>query len=153
MLCHLNYTVVVSRSVVAVGRILRNGGLTVSAPITASKLPSSFANMDKYHIDQFTRGWIVGDFQPRILGSNDVEVGIRHYRRGDSEAAHYHKVATELTAVVSGQVRMFGRDFGPGEIIRVNPGEATGFEALTDAVTVVVKQPSVSGDKYLDNGS
>ena len=36
-----------------------------------------------------------------------------------------------------------------GDIAMVEPGEATDFVALTDAVTVVVKMPSAMGDEYL----
>ncbi len=51
--------------------------------------------------------------------------------------------------IVSGEVRMLGRTWKAGDIITIEPGEATAFEALTDTVTVVVKLPSVAGDKYL----
>jgi quercetin dioxygenase-like cupin family protein len=43
---------------------------------------------------------------------------------------------------------MQDREWGPGDIIVLEPGEATSFEALTDAVNVVVKTPSAKGDKY-----
>ena len=35
-----------------------------------------------------------------------------------------------------------------GDIVLIEPGEDTDFEALTDVTTVVVKTPSVAGDKY-----
>ena len=95
------------------------------------------------------KGWFVGDFAPAAARTAAAEVGVKSYRAGDAEPAHYHKVATELTLVASGRVRMCGREWGPGDIVTVEPGEATAFEALTDAVTVVVKLPSAAGDKYL----
>jgi len=105
--------------------------------------------MQVYHLDNMVKGWFVGAFSPTILKTSAMEVGIKRYREGDREAVHHHKVAVELTAIVSGQVRMFGSTFGPGDIVRIDPGEETAFEALTDAVTVVVKQPSLPGDKYM----
>ena len=36
-----------------------------------------------------------------------------------------------------------------GDIIVLEPGEATDFEAITDAINVVVKVPGALGDKYL----
>ena len=39
-------------------------------------------------------------------------------------------------------------NFGAGDIVEIAPGEAASFEALTDVTTVVVKVPSVPGDKY-----
>ena len=104
--------------------------------------------MHVYRLDDFTRGWFVGDFNPAALKTGDVEVGVRHYAAGDEEAVHHHPVAKELTVVVFGRVEMFGREFGTGNIVEIEPGESTGFKALTDAVTVVVKVPSVKNDKY-----
>lgn len=105
--------------------------------------------LKRYHLDTFTKGWFVGNFSPTILPSDAVEVAVKHYKAGQVEQAHFHKVATELTVVVSGRVRMSGEEVGPGEIIRIEPGQATDFVPLTDVVTVTVKMPCVSGDKYL----
>ena len=44
---------------------------------------------------------------------------------------------------------MFDREFKDGDIIIIEPGEKTSFEALTDVVTVVVKHPGSKNDKYL----
>ncbi len=94
------------------------------------------------------KGWFVGDFAPVAFRTPGVEVGVKAYQAGDREVAHLHKVATELTLIVSGRAVMCGREWGPGDIVTVEPGEVTAFEALTDVTTVVVKLPSVSGDKY-----
>jgi len=103
-------------------------------------------------LEGMVKGWFVGDFAPVAIRSEACEVSIKHYAAGDHESAHYHAVATELTAIVSGRVRMLGADWGPGDILTIEPGEATDFLALTDAVTVVVKLPSVAGDKYVIEG-
>ncbi|GJD64274.1 hypothetical protein [Methylobacterium frigidaeris] len=104
--------------------------------------------MKSARLEEMTKGWIVGDFVPAVLNSTAMEVAIKHYRCGDREALHHHKVATEVTAIVSGHVTMCGRNWGPGDVITIEPGEATAFTALTDAVTVVVKAPSVKDDKF-----
>lgn len=106
--------------------------------------------MKKFDLTDMTRGWFVGDFEPAAIKSSSAEAAVRHYAAGDKEAWHYHKVATEITVVVSGRVRMCGGEHGPGAILVIEPGEGTDFEALTDAVTTVVKLPSVRGDKYLE---
>jgi hypothetical protein len=99
-------------------------------------------------LDQMVNGWFVGDFSPCLLHTSHCEVGIKRYRRGDREAAHVHRKATEITAVVEGTVRMCGREWSVGDLVLLEPGEVTAFEALTDAVTVVFKAPSVPGDKH-----
>jgi hypothetical protein len=57
-------------------------------------------------------------------------------------------VATEVTVVVSGRVTMMGKVLDASDIMLLEPGEATDFRALTDAVCAVVKLPSAHGDKY-----
>ena len=108
--------------------------------------------MRRDRLEAMVKGWFVGDFAPVAMRSEHCEVAIKHYAAGDHEAAHYHAVATELTAIVSGRVRMMGQEWGAGDILTIDPGEATDFEALTDVVTVVVKLPSVAGDKYVLEG-
>jgi quercetin dioxygenase-like cupin family protein len=95
-------------------------------------------------------GWFVGDFSPVLLRSADFEMAVKYYRRGDHEPSHHHKVAEEITVVAAGRVRMCGQEFADGDIIHLEPGDSTSFEALEDAITVVVKRPSVAHDKYLD---
>ena len=105
--------------------------------------------MKQHKLSEMVKGWFVGHFTPTAYTTDAAEVGVKEYRAGDTESAHYHKVATELTVIASGRVRMFGREFGAGEIITVEPGEVTAFEALADTITVVVKLPSVPDDKFL----
>jgi hypothetical protein len=101
------------------------------------------------HISDMVKGWFVGGFTPSVVHTSDVEVAVKIYKAGDKEATHFHKLATEVTVIVSGRVRMSGKDFGPGDIVTLHPLEPTDFEAVTDAVNVVVKLPGAANDKYL----
>ncbi len=105
--------------------------------------------MKHHKLNEMVKGWFVGQFNPTAFASDAVEVAVKHYAAGDSESAHYHKVATELTLIASGRVRMFDREWTANDIITVEPGEVTAFTALEATVTVVVKLPCVSGDKYV----
>ncbi len=107
--------------------------------------------MKHFHLENMVKGWFVGGFQPTALQTHDCEVAVKHYKQGDSEGRHFHKVATEVTVIVSGSVRMCGGDWHTGDILIIEPGESTDFLALTDAVTVVVKHPGAPDDKYLVN--
>jgi len=93
-------------------------------------------------------GWMVGDFDPTCIRTAACEVACKHYPAGAVEAAHVHRVATELTLIASGRVTMNGKPFAAGDIIILEPGEATDFRTLEPTTTVVVKMPSVKGDKY-----
>ena len=100
-------------------------------------------------LESMVRGWFVGDFNPSLFKTREVEVAVMRYKAGDHEARHFHKIATELTVVTQGEVEMNGRRYLAGDIIVIEPGEATDFKAVTDAMTTVVKVPGALNDKYL----
>jgi quercetin dioxygenase-like cupin family protein len=100
-------------------------------------------------LDDMAKGWFVGNFEPTLVKTNDVEVAVKSYKKGDAEDKHYHKIATEITVVVSGRVKMNNIIYSKGDIITIEPNEFTDFEALEDTVCTVVKYPGASDDKYL----
>lgn len=105
--------------------------------------------MKTYKLNDMKGGWIVGGFEPTVYSTTDCEVAVKSYSAGDKEGAHYHKVATEITCIVSGTVIMCNQIFKSGDVIVLSPGDVTSFEAITDAVTTVVKLPGVLDDKYI----
>ena len=100
-------------------------------------------------LSDMTKGWFVGNFQPTLYQTENVEVAVKTYKAGDHEIAHYHKIATEISVVISGTVEMNGIRYETGDIIVMEPGEVTDFLAVTDAVNTVVKIPGASNDKYI----
>ena len=100
-------------------------------------------------LSKMTKGWFVGNFAPTALATNAVEVAVKKYRAGDYESAHHHKIATEITVIVQGKVKMNGIEYGPDSILVIEPNSPTDFLALTDVVTTVVKFPGANDDKYL----
>lgn len=101
-------------------------------------------------LEDMYKGWFVGNFEPTLLRTNDVEVAVKSYKKGDYEEKHYHKIAKELTIIVSGRVKMNGVEYTKGDIILMEPNEATDFECLEDGTqNVVVKIPGANNDKYL----
>ncbi len=106
--------------------------------------------MRKYNLSDFTKGWFVGQFSPAALHTDVAEVAIKHYKRGDVEQSHHHKIATEITVIISGVVTMNGVNYGKGDIIVIEPNDSTDFVVWEDTTTCVVKLPSVPNDKYVD---
>lgn len=101
------------------------------------------------HLNSMVKGWFVGNFEPSLYKTNDCEVAVKSYKAGDYEERHYHKIATEITVIVKGRVKMFDKEFSEGDIIVVEPEDSTDFIALTDSMNVVVKIPGVNNDKYI----
>ena len=100
-------------------------------------------------LGNMVNGWFVGNFEPSLLKTNDVEVAVKSYKKGDCEDKHYHKIAIEITVIVSGKVKMNNIVYTEGAIIVIEPNETTDFEALEDTVCSVVKYPGANDDKYL----
>jgi uncharacterized cupin superfamily protein len=105
--------------------------------------------MQKSELKNMINGWFIGNFEPTLYKTNDVEVAVKEYKAGDTELRHFHKIATEFTAIIAGEVVMNGQKYVAGDIIKINPGESTDFIVIQDTKSVVVKIPGVSNDKYL----
>ena len=112
--------------------------------------PLSEKSLSSCKLDSFTKGWFVGNFNPTLCKTEDVEVAVKHYKKGDNESSHYHKVATEITVICQGSVKMNDQIFSSGDIITIPPLQKTDFHALEDTITCVVKIPGASNDKYVD---
>ena len=100
-------------------------------------------------LEDMIKGWFIGNFEPTLLRTNDVEVAVKSYNKGDYEEKHYHKIATEITVIVSGKVKMNGIEYSKGDIVVMEPNEATDFECLENGTqNVVVKLPGANDDNY-----
>ncbi len=105
--------------------------------------------MKRASLDDMIKGWFIGNFEPSLYKTNDVEIAVKRYKKGDYEEKHFHKIATEYTCIINGRVRMNDAIYNSGDIIVMEPGEATDFECLEDGtVNVVVKMPGINNDKY-----
>jgi hypothetical protein len=104
--------------------------------------------LEKYNLDDMFKGWFIGNFEPSLFKTNDVEVGVKKYKAGDYENAHFHKIATEFTVIISGEVEMNGTFYKENDIIKIVPNVVTNFKAITDVITIVVKLPGANNDKY-----
>ena len=110
--------------------------------------------MKSYKLNDMKLGWFVGDFEPSVIRTSEFEVAVKKYSRGSREEKHVHKIAQEVTLIIRGSVRMNSKVFSAGDIVLLEPGEPTNFEAISEeVVTVVVKTPSVIGDKYFEEES
>lgn len=105
--------------------------------------------MKIFKLKNMKKGWFIGDFDPTCFKTKDFEVACKNYKKGEKEGRHVHRVATEFTLIQSGRAKMNGKRMKAGDIMVLKPGETSDFEALEDGVTVVVKVPSVRGDKHI----
>ncbi len=106
-------------------------------------------NMNRFDLTDMSLGWFIGNFNPSLHANDVVEVGVKRFKKGDTEPNHYQLTATEWTCVVQGRVRIGENIFEVNEIAEIPPLESADFEALEDCILVVVKSPSIPKDKVL----
>ncbi len=104
--------------------------------------------MKKFSLKGMVNGWFIGQFSPSVFSSKEVEVAVKRYKKGDSETMHYHRLATEITVIVSGSVEMNGIKYFRDDILLIEPFESTDFFAVEDTITTVVKTSGALQDKY-----
>lgn len=100
-------------------------------------------------LSDFKLGWVIGNFEPCILKTQEFEFAVKYYRAGDIDVAHVHRIATEVTILVHGKARVNDTDIIAGDVITVLPGQPTQFTAVEDCAIAVIKTPSAKMDKYL----
>lgn len=104
--------------------------------------------MDTFRIEDMKKGWFVGNFTPVAFRSKDFEIGYVQHGRGEKWPVHYHKIATEINFLVKGKMTIQGKELKTGDIFVIYPSEVANPIFLEDCEVVVIKTPSVPGDRY-----
>ena len=105
--------------------------------------------MQRYKLSECgDRGWFIGDFDNAVHRTKDFEVTYQKNPRSQT-ASHIHKLAYEITLVISGRQICNGELFTAGEICVLEPGDISQIEYLEETEVVTIKTPSIPADKYL----
>jgi hypothetical protein len=104
--------------------------------------------MEISKLSEYSKGWLVGDFEPSLVRAKNLEFAVKHYAAGSEDCTHCHKIAVEITVIVYGRARFNDITVDAGDIVRIEPGEYTKFKAIEDCGIAVIKAPSIVGDKY-----
>lgn len=100
------------------------------------------------NINEMTRGWFIGNFDPSILKTDLFEVGLLTHKKGEVWPRHYHIIATEYNLLISGSMTICGRTIEPGTVFVLEPNEVADPIFHEDCQVLCVKVPSVKDDKY-----
>ena len=104
--------------------------------------------MRMQRLDEFRGGWIIGDFEPSLLRTKDFEISVMQHKKGAYIPLHYHHLVEEMNVFVSGSMLCNGVELVPGDIFIFEKDEVSDCIVHEDTVVVVVKVPSILGDKY-----
>ena len=100
-------------------------------------------------MSEMVGGWFVGDFEPSVYKTSDFLVCYKQHYKGEIWDNHYHKVATEVNYLIRGEMKINDVFLQEGDIFLIEPNEVSVPEFLTDCELIVVKTPSIKGDKYI----
>jgi hypothetical protein len=106
--------------------------------------------LDKLELNNFIRGWFIGNFEPTLFKNDALEVGVKFFHSGDKEDSHKQVISTEITVICGGSVRIGKYFMEAGEVLIIYPGEFADFEAFSSGSLVCVKFPSLPNDKVLE---
>lgn len=104
--------------------------------------------MDIFRLENFVRGWIVGNFEPSLLKTN-FEVGITTHQAGEKHQDHFHKNSTEINVLLQGEMIVNGKKIVQGDIFILHPYEVSIVEFITDVTVIVIRDKSDPFDKFL----
>lgn len=99
-------------------------------------------------IQDYVRGWFIGDFEPTILRTKDFEVGVLTHPKGEKWPAHYHKKSIEYNVLISGKMVVQGKELNSGDVFVFEKEEIADPIFIEDCTVVCVKVPSIPSDKF-----
>lgn len=100
-------------------------------------------------LSDFKGGWVIGDFEPTMLKTDQFEVAVLHHTAGKQIEKHYQVIATEYNVMISGKMNVNGTIVTSGDVFTYEPMEITEVEVLEDTVVICVKTPSIPNDKVV----
>lgn len=100
------------------------------------------------NINEYFKGWFVGDFTPSIHRNTSFEVAHHKHKKGETTYPHYHKVTTELNYIIKGELKVSGKILREGDMWIYEAGEISDVEFLSDIELIVIRWPSIPSDKY-----
>lgn len=104
--------------------------------------------MTKHNIEDFWRGWFIGNFEPSLLKTEQFEVGLLTHAKGEVWPKHYHRIGTEYNVLISGSMTIDGTQMQAGDVFVFHPGDIADPVFHEDCKILCVKTPSIPGDKY-----
>ena len=104
--------------------------------------------MEVYKYKDMKGGWFIGNFEPTIVKTKDFEVAYNNHPKGQNWPAHYHKKGTEITLLIRGKMEIQDIILNSGDIFVLKPYEIANPIFLEDCEVMIIKIPSVPGDKF-----
>ena len=104
--------------------------------------------MQKFDAAQFVGGWFVGNFSPAAYKTDAFEVSYKEHYAGEYWATHYHAQSDEINYLISGKMEINEEQLEGPVVFLISKNEIARPVFHTDVKLIVVKVPSIPGDKF-----
>lgn len=92
--------------------------------------------------------WLIGDFLPSIIKTDEFEVGIHSHPANDKTFPHRHDLTKEINVILEGSVQVGGTVLNKGGIFVYEEGEYSDVEFLENTTLLVIRNGSFPKDKH-----
>ena len=107
-------------------------------------------NVEIFQLENFVKGWFIGDFEPSILKNSGVELAVMHKTKGDVvNDFHYHENCIEINVLIKGKLNINNKLIQENEIFVFNKYVPSIYEFLEDCTFVVFKNKPSNSDKVI----
>jgi len=103
--------------------------------------------MIRDRIENYIRGWFIGNFEPSILKTKEFEVAIISHHKDEKIPLHYHSELEEYNVLLSGSMIVNNETLSEGDIFVLVRKEVVDVTVLEDSKVLCIKVPSIPEDK------
>ena len=100
-------------------------------------------------IKKYTRGWLIGDFEPCVERQKHFEVGYLSHEKNSFWNYHYHKESVEINYLLKGKMIINNEEYNETDIFIINKNVISCPLFLQDCTVICIKLPSMPKDKYI----
>ena len=103
--------------------------------------------MFRDRIENYTRGWLIGDFEPSLFKTKNFEVAVISHHRDEKIPLHYHSELEEYNVLLSGKMIVNNQELVEGDVFVLARKEVVNVTVLEDSKVLCIKIPSIPEDK------
>ncbi len=105
--------------------------------------------MEVVNLSSMLRGWFIGNFEPSVLKTNFLEVGVVTHKKGEEWREHYHTSSIEYNLLLDGIMTVNGTPINKNDIFIIDKNESSSPMFLTDCRILVIRIPDIRNDKVI----
>lgn len=105
--------------------------------------------VSKTTVQNFVRGWIIGDFTPSLHQLKEFEIGILRHKSGEKWPYHIHEEQTEYNYLLKGCMVVNGLEYSSGDNFMFEKGHPAVPIFIEDCTVLCIKFPSLPKDKKI----